>query len=249
MPLPYLPTPAPTLPVREVYIDETSQTKHRYLILGGITLLGEHSAALADEVSEARRPEIPNKEMRWGKVSKKKINAYKRVSDVFFDPPWSHLVQFHSLVVDTWQQNHKKFNEGNREVGFNKEIYQIIQKYRKLYPNCVFHIYPDERKTPQSTEELCTIVNNGAKKVGDERLLPFRRIHFRASHDCQLLQLTDVLLGALAYIHNGHDQAPNASESKKELAAYILSHAGIRDVFQDTAMRGKYTIWHRQLQK
>jgi hypothetical protein len=126
-----------------------------------------------------------------GKVSKKKIAPYKRMVDVLFDNP--KIVHFHSLFVDTTQLNHNKFNEGDREIGFNKEIYQLAIKVSRLYRFDLFHLYPDYRNTNQTPENLRLILNRGCSKSGDPRDWPFRRCQFRDSKNTPHLQLADIL--------------------------------------------------------
>jgi len=185
--------------------------------------------------------------MKWNKVSKSKLMAYERVVDGFFDRPQFSDVHFHSLVVDTHGQDHALYNEGSREIGFNKEIYQLASKFARLYGDRLFHLYPDERETNQRPEDLRTILNFGRRKAGDPRDWPFRRCHFRDSKSSPMLQLVDIMIGALAFHLNGHINQKDASEHKARLSKYILHRAGIADPFKDTAISGKFTIWHRQL--
>jgi hypothetical protein len=135
--------PAKPEEIIEVYIDESSQNKHRYLVLGSIVFEMPNAQRLIDLMAKARLPELPNGEAKWTKVSKAKLPAYKRLVDVLFDNQ-EHM-HFHSLFVDTTQQDHKKYNEGDSEIGFNKEIYLLANKIRQLYPLSYFHIYPDYR--------------------------------------------------------------------------------------------------------
>ena len=234
------------LPVSDIYVDESSQTKHRFLVLGGLIIPHAELNAFCEAIEAARQPELPANSVKWGRVSRTKLDAYKRLVDVFFDPSAS-AIHFHSLVVDTHQQNHPRWNKGSREIGFQKEVYQLAQKFRRLYPNPVFHLYPHQRSTPQATEELRDILNHGARKKGDGRDWPFRRVHFRALSGCLPLQVVDTLLGALAYRLNGHYDERGASAARKELCDHILRQARIGDVTRDTRMTGKMTIWHRQL--
>ena len=152
--------------------------------------------------------------------------------DVLFDN--LGLVQFHSLVVDTTQVDHSYFNSGNREIGFNKEIYQLAIKFSRLYGKNMFHLYPDYRKTNQSPEDLRLILNRGCRKNGDARDWPFRRCQFRDSDTTPALQLTDVITGALAYQLNGHDKARGGSPAKRELSYYVTARAGV-NVMRGTA--------------
>ena len=95
--------------------------------------------------------------------------------------------------------------------------------------------------------DLCSIAEH--RKTGDDkRDWPYRRVQFRDSKETILIQLTDILSGALVYHLNGHRHENDASPAKCALSDHILQSAGVRDVFRDTAIRGKFTIWHRRLQ-
>ncbi|MCY0149038.1 DUF3800 domain-containing protein [Hoeflea sp. G2-23] len=229
-----------------MYVDESSQTKHDFLVLGGVICRNTDSAAICESVMKSRLPELPFSELKWTKVSNSKLPAYKRVADFFFDSPMNAL-EFHSLVVPMRGRSDRHFNGGSSEIGFNKEIYQLLMKCGKLHSQSLFHIYPDYRKTNSSTEELRLILNRGARKRGDRRDWPYRRVHFRQSHDEPLIQLADIFSGAIAFINNKHHLAENASASKVELAAHIFARAKVSDPTRDTFRAGKFTIWHRQL--
>ena len=231
----------------EVYADESSQNQHRYLVLGAIVVEMLNTPDLIETIRKARLPELPQGEAKWVKVSKSKLAAYKRIVDVVFDNPdkW----HFHSLFVDTTQQDHKKFNDDDREIGFNKELYQLANKVGQLYSGSYFHLYPDYRDTKSSPEELRLILCQGAKKRGDKRDWLVRRCQFRDSKKTLPLQVADILIGAIAYQLNGHDKAEGASPAKTELAQYIMKRAGIADVLKGTARVAKFSVWPRRLRK
>lgn len=239
--------PLDTALLTEIYIDESSQTKNRYLVMGGIGLEAAAMAAALDCLAQARLPQLPHGEMKWGKVSAGKLAAYGRTVKAFFDHPALSGAHFHCLVVDTHALDHRRHNEGSREIGFNKEIYQLATKFARLYPSRLFHVYPDARDTNQHPEELRLILNRGRSKAGDRRDWPFRRCQFRDSGKTPMLQLVDLLTGSVAWCVNGHAEAPNASAAKTKLAAYVLRRAGVTTCAIDTAMSGKFTVWHRQL--
>lgn len=200
-------------------------------------------------LANARLPQLPHGELKWGKVSNSKLAAYGRTVKAFFDDPAFKTAHFHCLFVDTHEQNHREHNEGSREIGFNKEIYQLATKFARLYPDRLFHLYPDYRDTNQRPEELRLILNRGRRKNRDARDWPFRRCHFRDSKETPLLQLVDLLMGAVAWDLNGHGLVEGASEAKTKLAAYILKRAGITRCAWGTSTSGKFTVWHRQLRK
>lgn len=231
----------------DVYIDESSQNQHRFLVLGAIVVAKQDVDTLNSLIMAARLPDLPAGEAKWTKVSRTKLAAYERIVDVLFDN--LNMVHFHSLVVDTTLLDHHRFNQGSREIGFNKEIYQLAIKCARLYGCSLFHVYPDHRETDQHPEELRLILNRGRRKDGDLRDWPFRRCQFRKSKNTLPLQLTDVLIGALAYTLNSHQHAPSPNPAKVALAGYVLQRGGVRDIFKGTARSGRFTIWPRQLQR
>jgi hypothetical protein len=239
--------PAKPEDIIEVYADESSQNKHRYLVLGAIIVDLISTPELIEAITKARLPELPQGEAKWAKVSKGKLAAYKRMVDVVFDNQdrW----HFHSLFVDTTLQDHKRFNDGDSEIGFNKELYQLANKVGQLYSGVYFHLYPDHRDTKSSPEELRQILCQGARKRGDSRDWLVRRCQFRDSKKTIPLQVADILIGAIAYQLNSHDKAPDASPAKVELAQYIMKRAGVANIFKGTVRKGPFTVWPRQLQK
>lgn len=233
--------------IADIYIDESSQTKHTFLVLGGIIVPTADVHNFVTGAQQSRLPELPEGEAKWTKVSRTKLPAYKRLVDFFFDSQASRRCDFHSVVINTDGVDNKHYNDGSREIGFNKEVYQLANKFGRLYP-FLFHLYPDYRDTNQSPDDLRLILNRGRKKSGDRRDWPFRRCQFRHSDKCIPLQITDILTGGLAYALNGHNNATGASPAKIELSEYIRNRAGITNVMVDTHISGKFTVWHRKLQ-
>jgi len=234
------------IPICDVFIDESSQTGHRYLVLGGIIVPTPFAESLTLRIMDARLPQLPRGEMKWTKVSRGKLDAYKRVIDLFFSPEFEREIHFHSLAADLSKQNNAYFNEGSREIGFSKELFQLARKFGRLYQGR-FHIYPDERRTDQKLEDLRLMLNRHINKTEPHRDWPYRRVQFRNSAQTPILQLADIMTGAIAFKLNGHDKADDASPAKIEMAKHILDHAGIRDISRSTSISGKFTLWHRNL--
>lgn len=66
------------------------------------------------------------------------------------------------------------------------------------------------------------MINGRLHKQGDERIFPVRRLVFRENNKTQALQISDLLIGALAFRINRHYDKPDANKDKKKLADYIL---------------------------
>src|SRR5690349_13180023 len=81
----------------EVYIDETSQTAHRFMVLGGLCVPLSHSvafeadvAAVRDHTAPTTKPDGSPKVMKWEKANAYNLAAYKRVIDAYFTFPARH---------------------------------------------------------------------------------------------------------------------------------------------------------------
>ena len=233
--------------IYDVYVDESSQTKARFLVLGGIIIPASDMPGATEAILKARLPELPGGEVKWGKVSRGKLGAYVRVVDAFFDHEAFSNAKFFSLVVDTSQLDDRAYNLGSREIGFNKEIYQLATKFARIQRDGIFHLYPDFRDTKQRPNDLRDILNHGRHKFRDYREWPFRRCQFRDSAKVPILQLVDVLTGSVAFGKNEHYRREGASAAKIEVGRHIMRRAGIRRLDQDSAIDGKFTIWHRVL--
>src|SRR5262249_7696584 len=72
----------------EIYIDESSQGGHRFLVHGGIIIPRELYADFeADMISARTRPRNSkglHREMGWSEISNGDYNEYERVLDAYF---------------------------------------------------------------------------------------------------------------------------------------------------------------------
>lgn len=106
----------PDSDISDIYIDETSQNKHAFLVLGGLIIDKPCIARFDELIAMARNPELPFGEMKWEKVSRSKFPAYKRVVNVFFDgDAMCRPMEFHSIVVHTPSLKDSVFNQGSRD--------------------------------------------------------------------------------------------------------------------------------------
>jgi hypothetical protein len=243
-----------------VYIDESSQTKHRYLVLGGLVVPLSHAATFEADIIAARDHTIPISKpdgtpriIKWQKANAYNLTAYKKVVDAYFSFPRRHMpsslknLDIHCVVIDTSKKDLRKSGGGDIDIGFNKEIYFLcVPLIGKRFKRELFHVYPDRRQTTQDLNEARKIMNYGARKYGDTRVWPYRRLRFEDPERCQALQVVDIFIGALAYRLNGHYDQSNANSAKKELSDYILGRAKVIDPFDRSAYYlRRFCIVHR----
>jgi len=237
----------------EIYLDETSQSGPRFLIIGGIAFPRKYSALFEQTIIAARGTRLPAfhkdgepREIKWNTCGRGDFEAYKAVVDAFFDfrlrmeASTVNTCKFHCSIVDTHVRG-RRYSVGSRgQTGFNREIYyHLLLLARSYYKKSLFHVYPDYRTSTMTMNELALILNRVLKRSKDGRDWPFRRIQFRLSNKLQALQVTDILLGALAYRINGHYDSPKANPDKKLLADYVLDRAQAYDLLRRRVVKSK----------
>jgi Protein of unknown function (DUF3800) len=261
---PWVPLPHEADLFCNVYIDESSQTKHRYLILGGLVVPLSHAKLFESDIIAARDPIIAPfnsdgtpRVIKWEKVKKRNVESYKKVFDAFWRFEFKHQlygpgdkhVDVHCVVVDTSKKSLRTTGAGDPETGFNIEIYFLCAALiAKRFDRELFHIYPDRRDAPpERLREAQKIMNLGVRKYGDTRDWPIRRLQYADPEYTQALQVVDIMIGALAFKLNGHYDKPEANPAKKELCDYILkTKAKIFKPLEPTRYtKRRFTIVHR----
>jgi hypothetical protein len=234
-----------------VYIDETSQTKFRYLIIGGLVVPLSHALLFENEIIAARAGTItPAVEddgtmrvMKWQKLGSHNFDVYKKVIDTTFNFRRAHKlptnkdVAVHCVGVDTSIKSLRQTGDGDIGVGFNIEFYFLCATIlRERYRDRLFALYPDRREEARPLSEAKDILNRGSKKYGDLREYPFRRLLFADPERCQALQVVDIIIGGIAYKLNGHYDKPDANTAKREFCDYLYDLLKIKDLFYQSQL-------------
>jgi len=238
-----------------IFCDESRQSQDRFMVLGGLIIPAEGVEVFNDTMEQYRKQTNMMAELKWSKVSDQKLAEYKTFIEYFFALNNTGRLQFHCMIVDNHQINHRKYNESNPELGFYKFYYQLLlhafgRRYCKADSDARFIIYLDNRTTKYKLSTLKVILNRGiAKKYGVEKE-PFRNIEPQDSKMSNQLQVGDLLIGAVGYQKNGYQLIAGAKKAKIELAEHIASAAGLADLKTDTMLHNRrFTIWNFKMRK
>ena len=229
-----------------VYADESCKDAHRFLALGAIAIEHAFKPSALKLLSDVRAKYNTWGEVKWTKCSEAKLPFYKAFVDVFFDCAATDDIHFHALYVDTHTFKNSVFNGGDREIGFNKLIYQLLlHKFGCKYgENNPMHVYLDARSSKHEPDSIRQMLNAEMLKRGVASY-PFRRITFQDSKSTDLLQLNDLLVGTVGYKSNRHDKVVGCATHKVRLAQHILDRALENDKPHRLVHRGakRFTIW------
>jgi hypothetical protein len=223
-----------------IYSDESNIQGQRYMLIGGLWVADTALPAIRAEIDQLRYQTNLYGELKWKKVSQTKLSVYQGFVDIFMRQP----LVFNCIVVDVTTLDHSTFNRGDDELGFYKFYYLLIS--RKLLPGRNYLVFTDHRSNRKSSRlEVLKIVTNRwwAKQHSQPGAAPVRAVEARDSKQEDLIQLGDVLLGAVGYTWNGRQSSP----AKMALISYIQQKLGGMPLHRATpANRQKFNIWHWQ---
>ncbi|MCB0003572.1 MAG: DUF3800 domain-containing protein [Anaerolineae bacterium] len=229
-----------------IYCDESRQTADRYMVIGGIIAQREHEVAFHEAMSLFRDDQNMHAELKWTKVSNQKLAEYKAFVDLFFR--FNQVFYFKAIIIDTQEIDHSRYNKNDAELGFYKLMYQFLLhsfgSELRHDDRCI--VFLDQRTTSRyKLSTLCAILNNGLRKKYRFAYQPVRNIQAINSKDSDLIQIADVLMGAVGYEMNGAHTRAGAKQAKVALAKHISAKARLSSLQQPTQRSQRnFSLWH-----
>jgi hypothetical protein len=233
-------------------ICDESGTSERYLVVGGLTLPRTNHETLARELAalKAAKGFRPEGEFKWGKVSKAYLPHYQALLTWFFGHLKANHLRFRAHVVDTSAHVYRHYGEGDREKAFYKIFYHLLfQSVRRLAleeegSNVLILLDDKTNRYPFQLPVLKKALNAGLRReLGVADLVA--NVEPRQSSGVNaepLIQVVDVLIGAIGYGRNGHLHRADASPAKVEMVKFLEGLAGTGFAF-DTAARAPFNLW------
>ncbi|PIW97263.1 DUF3800 domain-containing protein [Candidatus Kaiserbacteria bacterium CG_4_8_14_3_um_filter_38_9] len=167
----------------------------------------------------------PHTEIKWTKVSPNKIQFYLDLIDYFFD---SDDLHFRAVIVNKAELDHEGFNQTHDD--FYYKIYFELLK-RILSPSDRYNVYLDIKDTRggKKVKKLRDILSNNMYDFDGDIVQRIQQVH---SHEVDVLQLSDILIGALQFL-NRQDVR---SEAKQKIVERIKQRSGY-DLKRSTLLR------------
>lgn len=124
--------------------------------------------------------------------------------------------------------------------------YIILHKFVKTHGNKgTLYVRVDHRNSSTPLEQIRKMLNATAARDHAITTQPVKQFVSEDSKKCRLLQLNDVILGAVCAARNSRHLLEGGRESKKELAKRVLEKSGL-DTFEQNSPRSvhRFTIWN-----
>ena len=162
----------------------------------------------------------PNFEIKWSKVSPSRLDFYLALIDYYFSNPALH---FRGLVIpdkrildhDRYQQDHNTW--------YYKMCFDLIKWI--LNPEHHYKIYMDI-KDSRSAEKVQTLEQILRSSQLDYQETIVERLQMVHSHEIELLQLADLMIGVLSFRNRGLMENPDGSAAKKALVQRVIAQSG-----------------------
>lgn len=205
-----------------IYCDESRHLlndRQKAMVLGALWCLGGKTQNYNMAIAELKNKHNLSKyfEIKWTKVSPGKSAFYHELIDFFFD---SVGIGFRAWVVpDKSVLDHDEFGQSHDDWYYKMYFYLLRNL---IWPQKKYNVYLDIKDTRSRTKivKLQEVLQNAHYDYQREVIQKVQHVH---SHDIGLLQLSDLLLGAVAYKACGLSNSP----AKCEIIEHIKQRSGL----------------------
>lgn len=185
----------------EIYCDEsrpelfTSQnaTSH-FLSIGGIWIPADSARQIKMDLKRIREEHKYFCEIKWTKVNNTKLSFYISLIDYFLSNP---AIRFRTIVIDCRRVDFMRFHNNDAELGFYKFYYQLIHHWILDFNEYRIFVDIKTNRRPDRLNVLHKVLNNSnlSSMITSVQALP--------SNEVQLIQMADLLIGAVNAKFNG----------------------------------------------
>lgn len=244
----------PSVPIQDfsIFADESGISNDRHMLVGATVVRRIYVKSLYESVQELRERHGMFAELKWSKISNQKFDAYKAFVDLFFDFLLRRGISFHATTFDNHMWDHTRFNDGDPDIGISKLYYQMLLHQVVGWHGdlATLYICLDRRLSTTPLDKLQKILNAGAAKEYKLDFGPVRVLTAKDSKKDDLLQINDIILGAVAAYKNNRHLEPSAREAKVEMAKYVFSRSGLSSYDIDSPPKKvDFQIWNRKPRK
>lgn len=209
----------------EVYCDESmsdvltsSKQTSNFLLIGSLWLCADLRKDIKNQINELRKKHNAFGEIKWHKISLSKLGFYEDLVDLFTS--YDLDLRFRCICIDKRQINSQLINNDN-ELGFYKFYYQLLHHWISEYNEYSIFCDTKTNRDPRRLMVLKNCLNNA--NIYSEIL----NVQFLPSDESAIIQLTDLLLGAVnARINNftlGHSKEIIVAKLEKNLVVPRIS--------------------------
>ena len=208
-----------------IYCDESCHLEHdrqSVMVLGAVWCPKEKAHEISVHMRQLKKNHglSTTFESKWTKVSPAKQAFYLNLLDYFFENDDLH---FRALVVQDKSRLQHELYEQTHDTWYYKMYFDMLNGI--LDPDARYRIYLDIKDT-RSAAKISKLHDVLCSNVYDFQRQIIERVQTVRSHEVEILQLTDLLIGAVSYVNRGlHTNAAKVAliERMREHSGYSLT--------------------------
>lgn len=197
-----------------IYCDESCHDltpHHDFMSIGGLLVPQPEKARLSKEFKSLMQSCDLKSEVKWSKVSNKRLEDYKKLVNFFFD---HELLKFRAIVVEQAKVRFDKYHGKDRELAFYKFYYEMLEKWLDTGNEYLILLDYKNNRGANRYKTLQRYLENYLKGKAWIRDLTVVN-----SKETPFAQLCDLLTGSVAAAYN----ESRAGSAKDQLTKYIAS--------------------------
>lgn len=209
------------------------------MILGTIYCDSEHKRNIFNEIRKIKEKHnlSPYFEFKWTKVSPSQIEFYKEVIEYFFN---NKNLNFRGIVATGKDKlDHEAYNDDDYNKWYYKMYFLLFDKI--IYPDNSYKIFIDIKDTigGKRIKVLHDVLCNNKFDFKREVIKEVNQIR---SHESEIMQLTDLIIGAMSYFHRGLYQK-NRKSAKSALVDLIQKKRGMNFSYNSPKVEVKFNMF------
>ena len=185
-----------------IYCDESCHLEHdasKVMVLGAVWCPAAKSHAISERLREIKRQHglSPCLEIKWTKISPAKQAFYQAAVDYFFDDDDLHFRSV--LIPDKTKLDHAAFDQSHDDW-YYKMCFTMLEPI--IDPEQSYCVYLDIKDT-RSEDKRAKLEMVLRSSRDDHAEAIIKKVQQIRSHESELLQLADLLIGAIVYSNRG----------------------------------------------
>ena len=206
---------------------EGELSARQVMAIGGVWCPHQRARALVEELRAIKLRHGLDRlfELKWGKISPAKSAFYLDCLDFFFE---SDDLHFRGAVVPDKAAFFKHHQQASLGGDHNDAYYRLYFDTLKVIfdPRARYNIYLDAKDT-RGRFKLAglreKLLDNQFYEVPSDLLGHLQEIR---SYESELLQMADLILGALTFVHRGWESRFDANQGKLDFVARLRERSG-----------------------
>lgn len=202
-----------------IYCDESCHLEHdqqKVMAIGGIACSNYAKFNVYEDIKKIKEKHsiMSHQEIKWNKVSKGEQTYYEDLINYFFD---NELLRFRGVLLPNKSVlRHNEFSQSHDDF-YYKMYYYTISYFLNQEDDIEVYIDIKDTNSMKKIKKLEEVLHNKARNRSKE----VTKIQQIRSHENSILQLTDLLLGAITYINRDI----HTSGAKLQLCSLIKARA------------------------